>query len=264
MKLSISNIAWDAASDETMYAFLQKKGFHGLEIAPTRIFPVKPYDQLTDARNWSVLLKKEYCLEISSMQSIWYGRTENLFTSANERRWLLEYTKKIILFANAVKCKNIVFGCPKNRDTDCIEKNYVVAVDFFRELGAYAREYDTVIAIEANPIIYHTQFINTTKEAFLFAQDCISEGIKVNVDLGAILYNEENLGILLKYPHLINHVHISEPFLAPIVDRNLLFSLKTILMDINYEGYVSIEMSKLGIDIVKDVVSWFMDKWELQ
>lgn len=41
MKLSISNIAWSAEHDAAMYKFLQQEGFSGLEIAPTRIFPIK-------------------------------------------------------------------------------------------------------------------------------------------------------------------------------------------------------------------------------
>ena len=51
MKLSISNIAWSTEHDNTMYQFLKDNGFDGLEIAPTRIFPEKPYEHLSEAKD---------------------------------------------------------------------------------------------------------------------------------------------------------------------------------------------------------------------
>ena len=79
MKLSISNIAWLTEDDEQIYAFLKEQGFIGIEIAPTRIFPQDPYDNLEKAQDFAINLKQNYNLNISSMQSIWYGRTEKIF-----------------------------------------------------------------------------------------------------------------------------------------------------------------------------------------
>ena len=45
-KLAISNIAWHKNDDEAVYTAMQQAGFTGLEIAPTRIFPVQPYMQI--------------------------------------------------------------------------------------------------------------------------------------------------------------------------------------------------------------------------
>ena len=39
MKLSFSNIAWSAEQDEKIYGALAARGFSGVEIAPTRLFP---------------------------------------------------------------------------------------------------------------------------------------------------------------------------------------------------------------------------------
>ena len=89
MKLSISNIAWTAENDAEMYQFLQKSGYQGLEIAPTRIFPEAPYDKLAEAKEWAWELKEKYGLEIPSMQSIWYGHQEKIFGSKEERNILI-------------------------------------------------------------------------------------------------------------------------------------------------------------------------------
>ena len=114
MKLSISNIAWDKKYDEDMYEYLALSGFEGIEIAPTRIIENNPYDNLDKAREFKSLMDNKG-LEISSMQSIWFGRDERIFYTEKERKDLLNYTEKAIDFASIIRCKNLVFGSPKNR-----------------------------------------------------------------------------------------------------------------------------------------------------
>lgn len=257
MKLSISNIAWVAEHDSEMYQFLKESGFQGLEIAPTRIFPETPYDNLSDAKVWSEELKGKYGLEVPSMQSIWYGHQEKLFGSKEERKVLIDYTKKAIDFAEVIGCKNLVFGNPRNRDTDDVPGNYPTAIDFFREIGDYALEHHTTIAIEPNPTIYNTRFINYTDQAVEMAYKCDSEGVKVNVDLGTIIYNEEDINYLKHIPEYINHVHISEPGLNSIEKRELHNLLFVILNNINYTRYVSIEMgSNNNLTNIKNIVDY--------
>ena len=94
MKLSISNIAWAKTDDLKMYEYVAQQGFQGIEIAPTRIFEDNPYDKLQEAEDFAKQLKNEYGLEISSMQSIWFGKTQKIFGSQEERNELIEYTKK--------------------------------------------------------------------------------------------------------------------------------------------------------------------------
>ena len=255
MKLSISNIAWTAEYDTEMYQYLRKSGFLGLEIAPTRIFPEAPYEKLAEAKEWAAELKEKYKLEVPSMQSIWYGHQEKIFGSKEERKILIDYTKKAIDFAEVIGCKNLVFGNPKNRDTKDVPGNYPTAIDFFREIGDYALEHHTTIAIEANPVIYNTHFLNTTEQAVEMAYKCGSEGVKVNVDLGTIIYNEEDINYLKQIPEYINHVHISEPGLVLIEERELHSHLFTILKVIGYNRFVSIEMgNKNDILAVKDII----------
>ena len=71
MKLSASNIAWDASADERMYKTLAAFGYSGVEIAPTRIFPEAPYDRCADAAAFAARLRDTYGLREPSMQSIW-------------------------------------------------------------------------------------------------------------------------------------------------------------------------------------------------
>ena len=257
INLSISNIAWATEHDAEMQQFLRDAGFHGLEIAPTRIFPESPYDKLSEAKEWAEGLKGKYGLVIPSMQSIWYGHQEKIFGSKEDRNILVDYTKKAIIFAEVIGCKNLVFGNPKNRDTDDVPGNYPTAIDFFREIGDFALEHHTTIAIEPNPTIYNTRFLNYTEQAVEMAYKCGSKGVKVNVDLGTIIYNEEDINYLKQVPDYINHVHISEPGLSLIEKRELHRQIFEVLCSIGYNRFVSIEMGNKGdLSKVKETINY--------
>ena len=243
MKLSISNIAWDIADNDKVYDLMQKYGYDGLEIAPTKIFPKDPYNNLAEASKWSKKLREQYGFMISSMQSIWYGRTEKIFGTKEERQTLIDYTKKAINFASNIGCKNLVFGCPKNRNIEK-ESDYLPAVEFFKELGNYAEQKGTCIGMEANPTIYNTNFINDTVSALNLIKDVGSKGFLLNLDVGTMIQNNEECSELIGNVELINHVHISEPYLALIENRGLHKELITILKKENYNKYVSIEMKQ--------------------
>ena len=256
MKLAISNIGWEMQHDEAVYEMMQKNGFSGLEIAPTRIFPQKPYEDLVSARKWAEALKKHYGFLVPSMQSIWYGKQEKLFGAEEEREELLDYTKKAIDFADAIGCCNLVFGCPRNRampDGADVE----IAAAFFRELGEYAVGKGTVIGMEANPPIYNTNYINGTVAALELIRHVNSEGFKLNLDVGTMIYNEENIEVLLGSVDLINHVHISEPGLKPIQRRELHRKLVQLLRSEGYSNFVSIEMGTQGdICVVEEALRY--------
>ncbi|MDO4962153.1 MAG: sugar phosphate isomerase/epimerase family protein [Eubacteriales bacterium] len=243
MVLSISNIGWSAEQDSAVYSLMKQYGFSGLEIAPTRIFPEAPYDKNDKARNWAEGLKAEHGFVIPSMQSIWFGRQEKIFGSAEERTALLDYTKRAIDFAEVIGCRNLVFGCPRNRNVpDGADE--AKAISFFKELGDYAAEHHTVIGMEANPPIYNTNYINDTVAALALIDAVDSAGFKLNLDVGTMIQNEEQVDELKGKVKLINHVHISEPGLKPIERRDLHTKLKDLLETEGYQGFVSIEMGK--------------------
>ncbi len=260
MNLSISNLAWNSELNESIYPLMQKHGFDGLEIAPTKIFPNEPYSHISRASEWAKDLYKEWGFYVSSTQSIWYGRTEKLFGTEEERNLLLDYTKSAIDFASAIGCKNLVFGCPKNRCTpeEVNFENYnKIAIEFFKQLGDYAFSKETCIGMEANPPIYGTNFINTTEEALVLIKGVNSYGFKLNLDVGAMIQNNEIFDLLKGNIALVNHVHISEPFLKKIEKRNLHNELIYLLKSENYNGYISIEMGlQDSVHDIEDVLKY--------
>lgn len=243
MKLAISNIAWASEHNEAVYSLMQKYWFGGLEIAPTRIFADAPYEHIAKAEQWAQELQSRYGFVVPSMQSIWFGRSEKVFGSAEEREVLVGYTKKAIDFAAAIGCGNLVFGCPKNRVKPETADEFAV-INFFRQIGDYALDKGTVVAMEANPVIYNTNYINTTPEAFVLIDEVASEGFKLNLDLGTMIYNQELIYELAGKEKYINHLHISEPNLALIEKRKLHQEMADWLREVRYEGFVSVEMSR--------------------
>lgn len=259
MKLSISNIGWAGNNDELVYTMMRDYSFSGLEIAPTRIFPYNPYEDLPAAREWAKELKSRYGFEVPSMQSIWYGRQEKLFGTEKERAALVDYTKKAIDFAANVGCGNLVFGCPKNRvmPESADEK---IAVDFFSVIGDYAAQKGTVIGMEANPAIYNTNYINNTQSALDLVRRVNSSGFKLNLDVGTMVHNRESVDILRDTVSMINHVHISEPGLKPIEKRELHSELAQLLREEGYSRYISIEMgTQENIKVVESAMIYILD-----
>ena len=268
MRLAISNIAWAKEYDDQMYAYLQKIGFSGVEIAPTRIFDMPPYEKKEAARKWAEEIQEKFGLAVPSIQSIWFQRSENMFQSVAERNALLAYTKEAIDFAKALGSHNLVFGCPRNRNRndDClisVTECEAVAEDFFRELGEYALANQTVLALEPNPPIYNTNFMNCTAEAFAMAKRVGSAGCKVNIDFGTILTNEESLDVLENNMDYVNHIHISEPGLNRIEKRELHKELSHMIKEADYAGYVSVEMkNQEDIVAVQEVCAYVAEVFD--
>lgn len=259
MRLSVSNIAWTKEYDEEMYAFLQAEKIEGLEIAPTRIFPEAPYEKISEAAAFATGLKEKYNLVIPSMQSIWFGRTENMFSSAEERKILLDYTKKAIDFASAIGCENLVFGCPRNR-AFAEGADIKTAIPFFEELGEYAYSKSTVLSMEANPPIYNTNYCNTTMEAVELVKTVGSKGFLINLDFGTMIQNEEDLHVVEAARQWLNHVHISEPGLAMVDHRASHKELAKYLKETGYDRFISLEIkTQENIQNVKDAMHYLQD-----
>ncbi len=263
VKLSISNIAWNDDMNSQVYKLMQKYNYSGLEIAPTRIFPQQPYERLIDAEKWSFDLMQKYGFLVSSMQSIWFGRNEKLFGTEQERKVLFDYTKKAIDFAAAIGCKNLVFGCPRNRNMpEGADKN--TAVSFFRELGDYAEEKGTVIGMEANPPIYNTNFINSTSSALELIKEVNSKGFLLNLDIGTMIHNAESISSLSGQVKYINHIHISEPGLKRIQKRSMHKELNQLLNTEGYKGYVSIEMEKQNtVSDIEEIMNYIKEVFKV-
>lgn len=256
IRLAVSNIAWEKADDEAVYAAMQQAGFTGLELAPTRIFPDRPYEQLTSAALFGGYLKNRWGLSVPSIQSIWYGRSGSIF-DASDRESLLDYTAQAYQFAHALNCPSLVFGCPKNRMRP-LGANDAAAEAFFMQAGNLAARYGVHLALEANPPMY-TNYLNNTADAFALVKRLDNPGLSVNFDLSTVLAQGEKLQNFIDDMQYVSHVHISEPGLAPIERRPEHKELALLLGAVGYRGFVSVEMARTDVDTIRRTMDYIAE-----
>jgi D-psicose/D-tagatose/L-ribulose 3-epimerase len=248
--LSISNIAWPAHENSEILFLMKEKKFSGLEVAPTTIWSNSPDVSKKDIATFKEHVN-EYGIDVVAMQSLLYGHPEmTIFNDRDARNLTLTHLRKCIDLGAELGISAYVFGSPKNR---CIPDEagpeyQRIAFDFFDTIGDYAYDNGGVLCIEPNPVSYGTNFINSTFEALKFVKLINNPGLKINVDTGTIIENQEDFySILRGSMDYIGHVHVSEPFLNPIDrTRSEHKGLSSLLEAEGYSQYVSIEMKKVS------------------
>ena len=162
----------------------------------------------------------------------------------------------------AIGCRNLVFGCPKNRTVENVGDEEMVK-RFLDDAASLANTSGVTLALEANPPIYNTNFVNRTEQAIQIIRELQNPGLMLNLDFGTIAENKEEIHLLENNIDLISHIHISEPYLKPIQRRKEHLVLKDMLLRNGYQHYVSLEMEnpanvnllKQSLEYVKGVFS---------
>jgi D-psicose/D-tagatose/L-ribulose 3-epimerase len=260
MKISISNIAWDVSDDEMIANILNKNNINSIDIAPGKYFgdPINTseYD-IKQVRDWW----NSKGIEINGLQALLFGTNGlNLFGSMRVRQSMLLHLESICRIASGLGAKHLVFGSPKNRDRKGLTEREVleISIPFFKELGNIALEHSVEICIEPNPPIYGSNFITTSKDAALFVEKLGHSNIKMQLDTGTVIINNEDLeSILIEHSHLIGHIHISEPNLIAYGQDKAISKCHGVNIKKYLQNHtVTIEMVKVPEDSnYKEVVS---------
>ena len=247
LRLAVSNIAWDAAEDETVAALLRVEGVSAIEVAPTkwRERPLKasPREIAEYRARW-----QDLGLEIVALQALLFGRPD-LQLFGDTRRALADYLRGTIDLGVALGARAFVFGSPKNRLRGSMSEVDAtgIAVDFFREMGDHASAHGAVLCIEANPPEYGCDFITTTAEAVTLCTVINNLGIGVNGDLGGMTIDgEDPRATIESAAGVLAHFHASEPQLVELGAEADHDSASAGLASIAYPGWVSIEMKSGG------------------
>lgn len=241
-QLAISNIAWDKNDEFDVFNLLYKLNIINIELAPTKIFNNIYNCTDNDIFEYSKKLSS-YTLIPRVFQSILYGENNLQVFDYNTYEQFFKRLDRIAYIANKMRVKVLVFGAPKNRIRN--NKEYNIAINFFREVNDIVKQYNCIIGVEANPPIYNCDFLNTTSEVIQFIKDVNRENIQLHIDTGAILINKEDLDILKNNDIQICHVHLSEEYLKSI-SHDIYFyeKLFILLSEKNYNNFISIEMKK--------------------
>ncbi len=253
MKLSISNIAWDIKERKKIYKFLISKNIEGLEIAPKLFLHnhknfLKPKKNKLEENFYEI---KNFKYKIISMQSLFYNTTDCfLFGDEKQQKNFVNHFKKIIFLAHKLQIPNLVFGSPKNKKIPTLMKKkdaIQISIKIFRLIAKEAKKYNIIIALESNPKIYGSNFLNNINETYKLIKLINRKNIKLILDTGEILVhkNQSKVNkIIKKTIKQINHVHLSEPLLKKIENKSFFKKIICQLKKYNYKKWVSIEMRK--------------------
>jgi sugar phosphate isomerase/epimerase len=253
-KLCVSNISNNNLKNEQYYSILKYYGIKYIEVALTKFFTWN--EILTDPKK-IVNIKKtieSFNLNLYSLQSITYTITNNIFDSNNDE--LLYHLQKIIDLAYNIGVKNLVFGCPKNRKIiDVSKPNDNIFIDFFSKLGDYIGERDIIISIENNSKKYECNYLNNIKEVGEIVNKINNSHIKMMVDIGNCIMENDNIENIYYYKDIINHIHISMPFMNTFDNYNtkIYTKLLGILKEINYNKIVSLEFINNNVNRLENL-----------
>lgn len=259
----MSNIAWSAEERLEAYAILAEAGITGLEIAPGLFFHTAADPFVPDEASAGEALREaaDAGLALVSMQSLLFGVTgAGLFDGAAPRAAFERGMIRAITLAGRFGIPNCVFGSPAQRRVPvgmAMDGALEEAAAVFRRLGDAAAAAGTRITIEANPAAYGTNFLTTLDEAEAFVAAVDHPAVAVILDLGAMHMNGDFAPVPERLPGLaprLNHVHVSEPQLAPApADAAALVPVLQGLAAAGYAKSVSIEMkrSPLGLADVR-------------
>jgi D-psicose/D-tagatose/L-ribulose 3-epimerase len=256
MKLAVSDLAWTNEEETAAAAALSRLGVKYIELAPTKKWPdldQAPAAEVTNLRAFW----KDHGFEIVALQAILFGHPElTIFKSPQTRSKTLDYLEASFQLASDLGAKILVFGSPKNRLIGELtqEKAFDIATDFFAEAGRRAAKTGVELCIEPNATQYGCDFITTSAEGDELVRRVNSPGFGLHLDTGCMAMASDSPANVVKYPP--DHFHISAPFLGPVEPQAAEYkAFASSLKEIDYQGFVSIEMKPAALGNIERTVS---------
>ena len=240
-QLVVSNICIKDISQFQFACILKLFGIQHVQIAPTTL--IDNWDNLS---NMSFDVFQNNNIQVYSFQSITYGLNElNLFENDEKREKLFIHLKKVIDFGILNNIKVFVFGCPRNRKILKLdsEHNNNIFCDFFRKVGEYIGDNDLTICIEPNSKQYGCNYINLIKEAGDIVGMINNKNIKMMVDIGNAIMENDRIDDIVIYKEIIYNIDIAQENMmdfTSVKSYHKTFVKK--LKEINYNKKINLEM----------------------
>ena len=219
-QLSISNIAWDAKDDLKVAPLLNKHDVKYIDIAPSKYFKDFKEASITEIKQVKDTWRKQG-ISINGMQSLMFGTKDlNLFGDNLVQSIMLDHLSSVCRIGELLDARYLVFGSPKNRDCSVVDKNIRddIALDFFYRLGEIAKHYNVTICLEPNPELYGANFLTTTQDTYDFVSKLNHPNVRMQLDTGTMLVNQEAASVIEQVKAMIGHVHLSQNHLTVLGD----------------------------------------------
>jgi len=247
VKFSICNELFEGWSFERVIGYISKIGYSGLEIAPFTISnDIRRVSK--DQRRKIREVAEQYGVSIVGTHWLLVTPPGLHITHPDEstRERTLDYLIALIKFTAEIGGKIMVFGSPKQRNIlpgINRDKAWSWAINVFREACRVAEDYGVIICME--PLSRdQTNFINTAEEAVLLIEKVGSPNFRLILDVRSMF--DEGLPhdkLIRNYGKYLEHFHANDDNgLGPGFGRANYYKIAKALSDINYRGYVSVEV----------------------
>ena len=263
MKISISNLAWGKTPLNEIIPKLAEAGIHGIEVAPTAIWP-----DLNNVRDKDLLEFKrqleDYNLSVSGIQSLLYSHPELQLFEQNCWNDLKKHLEKVIRFGSYLSADVAVFGSPKNRVRGHLntDKAHELAISFFRQIEPCLMDNNVVLTLEPNAQDYGADFLTTYEEVVSLSRDIDSPMIKPQIDTGCLWMSGEDPAVefLKCTPH---HIHVSTPNLGAVPGKSNFESFIDLINKTNFPGWIVIETLNTPFGDSLEAIKWLKSKLEM-
>lgn len=238
-KLCVSNICVNNISQIQFGCLLKLYGIKNIQVAPTKLI-----NTWKDLNNMDLSLYQKLGLNIYSFQSITYTLNELNIFNLKTKNIFYNHLINVIDYAEKNNVKVIVFGCPRNRKIlDLNENNEKIFVDFFKKIGNYLENKNVKICIENNSKKYDCNFINSIDECASIVRKINKNNIKMMVDLGNALMEQDEWNNLKKNMDIIYNIDISNPYMEAFSKtHNSNKTFNYILKQNKYDKIINLEM----------------------
>lgn len=231
-------------------------GYDGIEIgaaSPHAYPPTLTKERRKDIKN----MLEHYGLEVSSMLPALSGGPGHNVASPipEERRHTIEHYKEVIELCAEWGGKTVlyipgwqVFGTSRKQSWEWSCK----ALD---EIANTASEYDVTMVVEPTP--FDSNLVDRSDDAIEMMEEVNKPNVKLMFDTFHALYRKEvSTDYVYSMGENLHHIHISDNGrLAPGQGRGDFVSLISALKDINYDGYLAMELGFDRRDIEPDYVA---------
>lgn len=256
MKYSLSNLSWGETPIHQMLPRIKQVGFHGIEIAPTAIWPEMKSIDFLEFRKMRYLIE-DNGLKVSALQSLLYGHSDyQLFSRSTwpEMKLHLEF---VFSLAKTLGTDIVVFGSPKNRLKGDLstELAHEMAAEFFASLVPSLERNNLVMTLEPNAPEYGADYLLNYCDVLELSSFIGSRHILPQIDTGCLWMVGEDPSLAFR-SHKPHHLHISNPNLGVIPGDSNFGELFKLIRDTDYEGWLVIETLGNSGDYAIEAAEW--------
>lgn len=243
IKYSYNTLVYAGEDIELGIARLARYGYDGVD------FVGEP--ATTDAKRIKELLAR-YGIEASSICAIYTPERDLVSSNENIRKNAVSYVKSCVDFASAIGAKGISVtptACMKIHPEADLKTEWAWAVQGIREAGKYALEKGIRLTLEAWNR-YETYLVNRLEQSLAMVKEidlpsvgCMGDTYHMNIEETDIADAFRLVGDKLYYVHIADS-NRAAPGRGHIDFKSIAQALK----DINYEGFISMELLPAAAD----------------